>query len=358
MKKLTSLLFVVLLGISTSAQSGYFSVRSIHQRKEFSFPILYGKANHRVRTKINQFLQLSELASLANGRQTGLFKQISKNDGSLYGRKVGLSYEIFANNSRVLSTGFYNSTDGATTHWWTSYYTFNAKNGDRISLRDLFTESGYERFLKLAIRRRSFAFRAEVNRKVEPKDRKAFLGILGSIEHDELSDFNLTSKAIVINGENLLGKPFCCEALTMKVVFRRAEFRRWLNDYGKIVFGIRSGNLAKYRSNRLPQLFSGQVGGASPFVAVFSMESLNEVSGIYAYLNRQEGKWLSGTIEGINLQLDEHTLTETVRNDETDSNYRWIKSGSISGTLNSGALNGVRSDTEKNTSASFVAHRR
>ncbi|MGI8812224.1 MAG: hypothetical protein ACR2IH_06800, partial [Pyrinomonadaceae bacterium] len=144
-----------------------------------------------------------------------------------------------------------------TTHWWVSYYTFNAQNGDLISLRDLFSDSGYEKFVRLVVKNRSKAYRSEVARKVKPEERDVFLRVLGSIESDDLSDFSIGSHSITIDGQDLLGKSFCCEDLGMTVRFDLHVFQHWLNEYGRLVFGLQSGDLAKFRSNGLPQLFRG-----------------------------------------------------------------------------------------------------
>lgn len=357
MRPLVSLTLLATLAVSPLAQSSHFAVRTIRKGNEFHFPILNLHGNPRVETKINQFLQLSELWMLANPQRSNLFDQITLNDGGLYGRKVGLSYEIFANNRKTFSIGFYNSMDGATTHWWSAYYNFNAHNGDRISLSDLFSASGYKKFLEHVVKKRSSAYKVEVARKVQPSDREAFLGVLGSIEDDELSDFSVGLRTVTIHGENLLGKSLCCEKLKMDVVFNVREFRPWLNEYGRIVFGEKSGNLAKFRSNHLPQLFKGIVDGRSPFVAVMTLGSLNRIEGMYAYLKYRKGISLEGEIEGKQIQLTERLLVEKPMAYETDSDHRWATGGSISGIFDSSVLRATWTDKLKQKSAIFMASR-
>ncbi|HQX56173.1 MAG TPA: hypothetical protein PLP07_09610 [Pyrinomonadaceae bacterium] len=357
MKKFTALLLVFILGISIFAQSGYFTVRTVRKGKDFSFPILNFRRNERVETKINQFLQLSELLGLADKKPKNIFEQVMINDGSIYGRKVSLSYDVFANSPRILSVGFYNSMDGATTHWWNRYYNFNAQNGDRISLRDLFSDIGYEKFVELVVKRRSRSYRSEVARKVEPGDREAFLGLLEIIAHDDLSDFSIKAGSITIDGDNLLGKSLCCEGLNMEVVFNLRDFRQYLNEYGRIVFNLQSGNLAKFRSNTLPQLFKGTVDGKSPFVAILEIDGSDGVHGIYAYLKYRKGIYLTGDIEGAKLQLTEHVLRKTKMNVNTDSDHRWVDGGSISGTFDSSVLNGMWLDSTKSVSLPLLASR-
>jgi len=358
LKRLASFLIIVVVVTSTFGQSTYFTFRTVHNGKDFRFPILDLRRNKRVETKVSQFLQLSELRALTNRKTKNIFEQVMIDDGSIYGRKVSLSFEVFTNSPRILSVGFYNSMDGATTHWWNSYYNFNAQNGDRISLRDLFSDDGYRKFVELVVKSRSASYRSEVERTVEPGDREAFLGLLGLIEHDDLSDFSIAADTITIDGENLLGKSLCCESLNMEVIFKLRDFRRYLNEYGRIVFNLQAGNLAKFRSNVLPQLFNGTVAGKSPFVAVLEIDPNNLVNGIYAYLRHGNGINLTGKIEGTNLELTEQVLRKGEMNVNTRSDHRWIDEGSISGFFDSSVLNGVWTDSTKSRSFRLRASRK
>lgn len=354
------LLVLILAGFVVGNSAPYFAISHIRKGKDFHFPILNSRRNPRVETKINQLLQLSELRALADPERKAVFEQVTINDGSLYGRKVSIFYHVYSNNPRTLSIGFDNTADGATTHWWVSYYNFNAQNGDLISLRDLFSDVGYEKFVDLIVKQRSIAYRSEVTRKVKPNERDAFLSVLGSIERDELSDFVIEARSITIDGENLLGKSLCCENLNMKVRFDLRVFQHWLNAYGRIIFGVESGNLAKFRSDRLPQLFKGTVGGKAPFVALLNVTGVRgskEVEGVYAYLKYRKGIYLTGTLENNAIQLTEHVLVKTEMNFNTDSNHRFVDGGSISGIFDLSALKGVWIDKHKEKSMIFVASR-
>lgn len=359
MRSLTICAIIMLLftGIFASGQRPFFAVETVRNGEDFSFPILNARRNHHVETKINQLLQLSELRGLADRKRRDVFEQAIIDDGSIYGRKVSLDFTLYANNPRILSVGINNSMDGATTHWWVSYYNFNSQNGDLISLRDLFTKSGYKKFVELVITRRSKAYRSEVVTKVKPDEREIFLGVLGSIESDELSDFAIGPRSITIDGENLLGKSFCCENLEMNVRVDRRVFKRWLNAYGRIVFGLQKGCLRNYRSNRLPQLFRGKMGEKFPFVAVLNVDGRGGVEGIYAYLKHRKGIFLTGTIEENAVQLTEHLLVETEMNIHTRSNHRFVDNGTISGTFDLSSLKGIWTGKEKERSMTFQAYR-
>jgi len=359
MNRLPFALFLTLLvaGFASGGTHQYFSVSHVKKGKDFHFPILNFHRNARVETKINRLLQLSELMGLVDQKRRKVFEQIMINDGGLYGRKVSLFYQVYTNNPRVFSVRIDNSMDGATTHWWASYYNFNAQNGDVISLRDLFTEAGYEKFFKLTVSKRSQAYRSEVARKIVLGERETYLQILGSIETDDLSDFALGDRSITVDGSDLLGKAYCCADLRMAVRFDLQVFRPWLNEYGRTVFALQPGNLARFRSNNLPQLFTGTVDGKSPFAAVLNVIGGEQIEGVYAYLKYRKGIYLDGTLENNQVHLNENVLVETEMNYNTDSNHRYTKGGSISGKLDSSGLNGIWTDKQGQISLALVARR-
>ncbi|HQZ82092.1 MAG TPA: hypothetical protein PLR83_02630 [Pyrinomonadaceae bacterium] len=139
---LFAIAFLTLASIPISVRGytlPYFNTKTITDGGDFAFPIFSHENNGRTSTRINRFLQLSELYYVGKHRiSADIFHQAKANDGSIYGVKFAMSPSIYSNNSRVLSLGFSESSSGATTHYWVQYYTFNSGNGDRIDLKDLF----------------------------------------------------------------------------------------------------------------------------------------------------------------------------------------------------------------------------
>ena len=355
----TSLLVCLVLfaNIFAIGQRPFFVVETARKGNDLHFPILKEQSGQYVEIRINQFLQLSELRGLVDPRRRHVFDQAIINDGSIYGGKVSLSYSVYANNPRILSIEINNSMDGATTHWWTSYYNFNSQNGDRMSLSDLFTDRGYKDFTSMVARKRSKAYRSEVARKVRPEEKEVFLNLLQYIENDDLSDFSIGKRSIIIDGNNLLGKSFCCENVDMEVRFDLQEFSRYLNGYGKIAFGLRKGNIGKFRSNQLPQLFSGTVDGRVSFVMVLNSIGGGQIEGFYAYLKYRTGIYLTGSIDDQKIELAEKVLTETEMHYQTDSNHRWVDGGSITGIFDGSTLSGAWTDEAKQRSLTLLAAR-
>ena len=342
-----SLLFLLIATACIFGNSTpYFSVSHVRKGTDFHFPVLNLQRDAKVETEINQLLQLSELRSLVDRRRRDVFTQATIDDGSIYGRKISLFFDIHANNSRILSLGFNNSSCGATCTWWVKYYNFNPRNGDLIALSDLFTADGYKAFTKMVVQKRSREYRAEVERKVSAEDREAFLGVLGTIENDELEEFSIGNGYITIDGQNCLGKSLSFDNVNMKVRSPLREFKGLLNEYGKVVFGLKNGNVSKFRSNQLPQLFNGTVNGGSPFVAVLSTDFAGKIEGIYAYLKYRKGIYLTGTLSERSVAITEHVLVETNMNLRTDSNHKFVDFGSILGTFDGYQLNGIWTDKD------------
>lgn len=341
--------------------SPYFTVSNIRNGADYSFPMLESRRNLDVETRINQFLQLSELRALVGRNRRSAFDQVAINDGSIYGGKVSLSYRLHANSSRIFSLDVFSSLDGATTHWWNRYYNFNPRNGDQMILSDLFTVEGYEKFKAVVIKRRAQEFRKKVIKKVAKDDRDSYYGVIGSIEQDDLSDFFIKGSSITIDGYNLLGKSFCCDGVGMEVRFPLSTFAPYLNKWGRIIFGLSNGDTEKFRSASLPQLFTGAVDGRSKFVAVLFSDTgkfdSGGVEGIYAYLKYRKGIYLTGTLDGERLELTEHVLTKTTLNPKTDVDHEFVDNGSIVGTFDGKTLTGVWADKNKTQSFPIFAKR-
>jgi hypothetical protein len=243
-------------------------------------------------------------------------------DGTIYGGKKSMSFRVHQNNPRIFSVEFSNSSCGATCRYWVSYYNFNSQNGDRMTLSDLFTKDGYRQFIRIVTKTRIEKYRKEVSRKVPLEEQEGYLSTIGSIESDEFDDFALEAKSILIDGENLLNKGMKFNGIVMQARFDFPVFKNLLNEYGKTVFGIRKGNVAAYRSEGLPQLFAGNVGGTAAFVAVIgrpvkwvsSFDGSAEIEGVHAYSRFGKGIYLTGKMTDDRIELTEHVLKPIIPN--------------------------------------------
>jgi hypothetical protein len=360
-KQMNKAILVALISLTlilaVNAQSGYFNIAKVRKERYFSFPVLTGRSNLRSQKKINQFLQLSELRSLSDKEYKHMFDAAATDDGSIYGGKTDMSYLVYQNSSRVFSVGFDNASSGATSHYWVSYYNFNSQNGDRIALHDLFSDQGYKAFVQSVTKIRIRKYRSEVMKKVRAEDREAYLGVIDLIKADDFADFTIGTNSLSIDGDNLLNKNLKFDGIDMEVKFSIASFGRYLSEFGKTIFGLKTGKVVGFRSNSLPQLFAGTVNGVSPFVGVMFYDGLSGTEGIYAYLKYRTGIYLTGNLENQKLDLTEHVLTQTELNMRTDSNHRYEDGGTISGTFDGTRLDGTWTNKAKTRTIPITAKR-
>ena len=327
-----------------SGQTNYFKHRSLTRGKDFLFPVFYRDSNLVTTGKINQLLQLSELA-LLNGYQTNdIFELISIDDGTIYGGKTEISYEILSNTPKLVSIKFNQTSCGATCAYWVRYYNFNSGNGDLMQLKDLFTNEGFNRFTQKLISKRAAKFKAEVL-KVEKAQRKDLLNVTPCFENDDLHDYYIRGTSIFVDGENCLTKNEKFFGLDMATKINLSEFKNDLNKYGKAIFGITAEKVLKYRSNELPQLFEGTIGSSLKILLVLNRNYENKMRGVYAYLKHGTGIYLEGE-----LNIQQLFLTEKIKN------YR--PPGYISAVFDGKNIQGTWTDSSQTKKMKLVAKRR
>jgi hypothetical protein len=355
-RALSSLIIVLVCCTLAASQGTFFGVRNVKKGKDFSFPIFSYPGKQRSTIKINHLLQLLELRSIAKGATKDIFRNSEFDDGTIYGGKVIMQSTVYSNNDRVLSIEFDQSACGMTCAYWHNYYNFNSGNGDLIQLKDLFTPNGFDRFAKIVISKRSSKYRREVKKKIKPDEKEDYREVLGTIEKDELSDFYIRTRSIVIDGENCLIKGRKFDGLNMYVRFDLDEFKPFLNNYGRAVFGLDRVDISKFRSNSLPQLFEGKLNGSIPIEFVL-IGSSNNVVGVYAYSKHGEGITLTGSLDDGKFQLTEHYLVEVPLNLNTNVNHRLVVGGSLSGRFNGITIEGEWSDKDRTKSYPFSLSR-
>lgn len=304
------LISFVIVSANAMGQSYGFKIKPLEYTKDsgnLHFPVFYRKpADTRTTEKINQYLQLSEL-ELLNGLQTKtIFEKVKIDDGSLYGRKWDMTYSIYSNNEKVLSLGFDESSSGMTTHYWSRYYTFNAKNGDVIQLSDLFTLQGYRKFHKYLIKKSIREFRKQLlGIDTTITNNSDWDEIIPELGQSNITDFYIKGTSIILDGNNLLNKDQKI-AMDITVKFKLPEFESYLNDYGKCIFGLKSGDIAEYRSCSSPQLFTGKI-DKYPVLFIIRQIYANEYEGIYCYQKFGKGIYMTGKVANGKIKLEEKT---------------------------------------------------
>ena len=344
MKKI-ALVFIFLAFVSIChGQKNYFQYRTEKfndEKNKFSFPIFLN-SNNLVTAKVNQMLQISELEILKGFETKNIFEQVSIDDGRIYGGKVGIDFKIYDNNSKVLSVKLDESSCGATCAYWVRYYNFNSGNGDLIQLKDLFTKKGYEKFFAFVTKRRIAQLKNEL-RKMPLAERGDFEGISGSYEADDLMDFYIEKNVLYIDGENSFSKNQKFASVEIKRIsrFKLPEFKSYLNDYGKSLFGLTKDSIKKYRSNILPQLFHGKIGNQKVMM-VLNNGYGNEMKAEYVYSKYGKGIFLEGKIKA-----DELSLTEKLAKPKESGFIDYVDNGFIEARFDGQNITGTWTHKDK-----------
>jgi hypothetical protein len=283
-------------------QSNYFSFDTITKEDVFSFPILSDRSDSIISEKINQFLQLSELNILKGFENKDIFEVITLDDGSVYGGKTAISFGINNNDYKVLSLGFFKSSYGATSNYWSTYYNFNSGNGELIQLKDLFTKEGFKTFAISVYKRRVLHLSKEL-KKLKKAEREEFNEVFNNYKSDDLRDFYIKDNTIFIDGDNSFRKNLKFSGIETIDSINLSEFKDYLNDYGKCLFSINPDSIAKYHSNELPQLFRGTIADRQILMVLNGCP--NEILGVYAYKKYGRGISLEGKLENGTLTMAE-----------------------------------------------------
>lgn len=339
------LLFILITAslTKTTGQISYFQYNTI-SHNNFSFPVFNRSGDSATLIKINQLLQLSELDLLYGYQKNNIFESVSVDPGTIYGGKVRMSYQIFSNTDKVLSVKFDNSSCGATCAYWVRYYNFNAGNGDLIQLKDCFTVDGFVSFKKHVVNKRTAKFKKEL-KKVNPEFRDDLNDVFGRFDQDDLTDYYIKDSMIVIDGENSLFKNQKGFNLDMYTKFYLSEFKDYLNDFGRAVFGITDDSMSGYRSSSLPQLFEGAIDTSLQIILVLNYDYENKMRGVYAYKKYGRGIFFDG-------ELNNDTLTLIEYNDDFDIN------GHIDAMYDGFSIDGTWSNKDETKMLTIIAKRR
>lgn len=344
MKKIALAFIFLAFGSICHGQKNHFQYRTekfYNEQNKFSFPI-FSNSNNFVTAKVNQMLQISELEILKGFETKNIFEQVSIDDGRIYGGKVDIDFNIYDNNSKILSVKLNESSCGATCTYWVKYYNFNSGNGDLIQIKDLFTKKGYEKFFAFATKRRIAQLKNEI-RKLPLSEKADFEGISGSYEADDLTDFYVKKNVLYIDGENSFSKnqKFASVEIKKTSQFKLSEIKSYLNDYGKSLFGLNKDSIKKYRSNILPQLFQGNI-GKQKVMLVLNNGYEDEMKAVYVYSNYGKGIYVEGKIKA-----NELSLTEKLAKPKESGFIDYVDNGLIEARFDGQNIIGTWTDKDK-----------
>lgn len=275
-------LSLLLFWAALAAQTSFSSIQNI-SIEDFDFPAVT-TANKKVDEKINIHLQLSELDLIKGHEKKNIFEKVTFNNGTIYGGKVFITYDVLQNTDRNLAIKFTESSCGATCAYWVQYYNFNPQNGDRYFTQDFFTPEDLKRFQLIIIPRRKEKIQKQIQELLAAGEELEQLNdyIHIAIEEDDLDDFYFTNDSIFFDNENLLNKHDKAWDLDHITGFSIAEIKHLLNPFGQAALLTGTG-LENYQSTIEPQLYEGKIGSAAEFYLLFRNDYEKSYSGTYAY---------------------------------------------------------------------------
>jgi hypothetical protein len=215
-------------------------------------------------------------------------------------------------------------------YYWTSFYNFNPQSGDIIQLEDLFTETGYKNFKWQIKQGRIEQLKTDFPNGIP--DELDY--IVEAYEKSDLKDFYIKDNAIFIDSDNCFYKnqKFCGAKMVYR--FELAKFEMYLNNYGKVLFGLadNSSHYGNYLPSSLPALYSGNI-GEWPIQFYLDRKSIysDQIHATYLYAKYGKGIRVSGTFEDGQIHLIEKDENYAERAEITAQ----IKDDRISGTWRS-----------------------
>lgn len=309
-----TLLFFSFLCIATG-QSIKYKIDSTADGS-LKFPVFLSGSKKPAVEKINQFLQLSELELIKGKINKNIFKKVSINNGSLYGAKVRISFDVKSNNNKILSIVFDEASSGMTSHYYNKFYNFNAGNGDFITMPDLFTTEGYETFKTYSIAKRKINLQRQEDslQKADGKPANNNLqDIFGLFKLND-DEFYIERNQLFIDDIGALGKWGLFYGYDMACPFDVSEFSNYLNDYGKALFSFKKNDITAFHSKSIQQLYKGFLGDSVPIALILRPNYMDDygylnVDGIYAYTKYGKGIYLHGKTKDDFLMLNEEDET-------------------------------------------------
>jgi hypothetical protein len=299
-------IILTILWTTAFGQSNFLKIKKISEGEEFHFPIIQC-TDKLVEEKINVHLQLGELDLIKGKERKSIFEVTTFNNGTIYGGKVSIDYEVLANTDKTLSIKFNQSSCGATCAYWVRYHNFNPKNGDRYGLKDFFNDTNYEIFKSIITPLRQNKIKEQIKQLIKSGDKLEHLEeyLYSYIENDDLDDFYFTSDSLYFDNENLLNKHDKFWDLDHITAISIETIKHLLNDFGKsaLITGV---NLETFSSMTEPQLYEGTLNDKSKFYLLFKNNYQNNYIGTYAYKKYGRAIGLEGKLENEEYVFNEH----------------------------------------------------
>ena len=104
---------------------------------ESRFPVFVNESFSEAARKINTYLHYYELTTVFGKSDSNVFMNVFPPEDEFWGES-GFTYSIFRNDDVFLSIGISYDVTGAYTENTTDYFTFVAKTGEHLEMKDFF----------------------------------------------------------------------------------------------------------------------------------------------------------------------------------------------------------------------------
>jgi hypothetical protein len=212
------LVFIVLLILYKYAGAQSAIVGEIKRinpvsKNTYRFPKIFIENDTTASTKINYTLRAELLSADTPTSDNDIFNQVW-NENNRIPSSTYIDFEVVNNNKGVLSIRFEGEGCGAYCEEYKSYYTFNVKTGNQISLDSLFTKAGmlelskkFAQYKKRKLLKKIKAIHDTLNTTVikSDKEMQTYYGEMLSLYAEclnsdyELSDFEIIQQQLIIH---------------------------------------------------------------------------------------------------------------------------------------------------------------
>ena len=240
-----SFFIFLLLQFTVSAQ---FKVRNLKggsdsRKPNLTFPIFMGN-NKAVDKKINEHLQQEILnTTTTKTPEKKIFDEIKfiPGNGSIgQSGDTDMSYTIEINNSNILSIFLEIESMGAYPTYHKRYFNFNPKNGEPLSVEDIFTKEGIEQIKKILIEERDKKIKERIN-EIKRDDEKQFaedsVFIFETFTecNDEANekDFFISKESIIFYKDDCFPHAWQSYGAGLDVIFSNKELEKYLSVFAK-----------------------------------------------------------------------------------------------------------------------------
>ena len=312
--------------------------------EDYKFPEVHISGHAAIEEKINTVLQLDLLEHLPGVFKKDPFETVMPQQDNYSGTTSIYGWKQLRTNPNVLSLSVDGEATGAYSEGFTTYYNFDLRNGDRITLKDLFTEEGLKSITKelnqhVKKELEDFIASAKNNaasQKQSDEDRENTEEQIAMYE-DCLSgalDYEAGYYSFYFSNDSLVFERGRCSNHAMQALDDLDRFdipmavtalEDYMTPYGK---GLIAGNDGPGSSSPEWKLYKGSINGQYPIRAIIKeVNDDGSLSMSYWYEKKRIPIEWSGTFKGQHFSLKEAGGDAETATVEAD----W-KEGKITGT--------------------------